>query len=401
MAVTDSTPNFLARCNALGLSETVQDSLTAAGLDTISKFAFSSSYVPGQQDEQPFSQAMALALGRAPNVGEMASLRRLLHESYSMTAAELKQSVERTDDQSLKKLAQPERADRLSKQQDRLKGIRIRGNYEPADRLVDLCVNLYEENRLAYIEPSACISKAQEVVSKSKEDRHISVVDGNLRIKNAPGKIEAELGTDLLLRYALTRRGLALDQANLVDYELHEAWVERLMEIRHTAPPANYAAVTHQQLLNADRKLFVKLAELTRSGVQLEATGRPLDNCWNEATEHPDVAHLLQPMPAPAVRVKPDNDRFHPYQEDPKDRKGKGKSKGKGINSLPNALREHGVAVTPQGHALCFGYSLKNCRLQVSRNRWAKGLHLCCYKGCFKNHAYLDCPKLKSNVSTE
>ena len=401
MAVTDSTPNFLARCNALGLSETVQDSLTAAGLDTISKFAFSSSYVPGQQDEQPFSQAMALALGRAPNVGEMASLRRLLHESYSMTAAELKQSVERTDDQSLKKLAQPERADRLSKQQDRLKGIRIRGNYEPADRLVDLCVNLYEENRLAYIEPSACISKAQEVVSKSKEDRHISVVDGNLRVKNAPGKIEAELGTDLLLRYALTRRGLALDQANLVDYELHEAWVERLMEIRHTAPPANYAAVTHQQLLNADRKLFVKLAELTRSGVQLEATGRPLDNCWNDATEHPDVAHLLQPMPAPAVRVKPDNDRFHPYQEDPKDRKGKGKSKGKGINSLPNALREHGVAVTPQGHALCFGYSLKNCRLQVSRNRCAKGLHLCCYKGCFKNHAYLDCPKLKSNASTE
>ncbi len=101
MAVTDSAPNFLARCNALGLSEAVQNSLTTAGLDTISIFAFSSSYVPGQQDEQPFSQAMALALGRAPNVGEMASLRRLLHESYSMTAAELKQSVERTDDQSL------------------------------------------------------------------------------------------------------------------------------------------------------------------------------------------------------------------------------------------------------------------------------------------------------------
>ena len=307
MAVTDSAPNFLARCNALGLSEIVQNSLTAAGLDAISKLAFSSSYVPGQQDEQPFSQAMALALGRAPNVGEMASLRRLLHESYSMTAAELKQSVERTDDQSLKELAQPERADRLSKQQDRLKGIRTRGNYEPADMLVDLCVNLYEENRLAYIEPSACISKAQEVVSKSKEDRHISVVDGNLRIKNTPGKIEAELGTDLLLRYALTRRGLALDQANLVDYELYEAWVERLMEIRHTAPPANYAAATHQQLLNADRKLFVKLAELTRSGVQLEAAGegpwtivgtRPpsiqtLPTCCNPCLPQQSVLNLI------------------------------------------------------------------------------------------------------------
>ena len=47
MAVTDSTPNFLARCNALGLTEAVQDKLVEAGLDTISKFAFSSSYVPG------------------------------------------------------------------------------------------------------------------------------------------------------------------------------------------------------------------------------------------------------------------------------------------------------------------------------------------------------------------
>lgn len=157
-----STPNFLARCNALGLSDNIQNGLVAAGLDTISKFAFSSSYVPGQQDETPFAQAIQDALGRAASAGEMASLRRLLHESYSMTAAELKQSVERTDDQSLKKLAQPERADRLNRQQERLKGIRIRGNYEPGDRLVDLAVNMYEENRISYIDPSACVSKSQE-----------------------------------------------------------------------------------------------------------------------------------------------------------------------------------------------------------------------------------------------
>lgn len=396
MAVTDSTPNFLARCNALGLSEGIQDKLVDAGLDTISKFAFSSSYVPGQQDETPFAQAIQDALGRAANVGEMASLRRLLHESYSMTAAELKQSVERTDDQSLKKLAQPERADRLARQQERLKGIRILGNYEPGDRLVDLAVNMYEENRIAYIDPSACVSKSQEVVSKSKDDRHVTIVDGSLRIKNMPGKLEAELGTDLLLRYALTRRGLALDQANLLDFEHHEAWVERLMEIRHTTPPANYGSVTHQQLLNADRKLFVKLAEMTRGGVQLEAGGRPLDNCWSGATSHPDVAHLLQPMPlaSSATRGDKDKDRYNPYQGDPKLKK-KGQSKGKGVNSLPAALRDHGVAVTPQGHALCFGYSLKNCKLQVNRNRCSKGLHLCCFKGCFKNHPYVDCPKLK------
>ena len=257
MSVTDSVPNFLARCSVLGIAQNVQDALVAAGLDTISKYAFSSAYVPGQTDERPFVDAITAALGRDATVGELAALRRLLHESYSMTAAELKQSVERQEDQGVKRLAQPERADRLAKQQARLTGLQIRGYLEPSDRLVDVAVSQYEDNRLSYIEPSACTAKEQEVLSKSKEDKHISIVDGSLRIKNPVNKLEAELGTDLLLKYALTRRGLALDQANLVSFQMHDAWVERLMEVRHTAPPASYSGISHQQLLNADRKLLL------------------------------------------------------------------------------------------------------------------------------------------------
>ena len=400
MSVTDSVPNFLARCSVLGIAQNVQDALVAAGLDTISKYAFSSAYVPGQTDERPFVDAITAALGRDATVGELAALRRLLHESYSMTAAELKQSVERQEDQGVKRLAQPERADRLAKQQTRLTGLQIRGYLEPSDRLVDVAVSQYEDNRLSYIEPSACTSKEQEVLSKSKEDKRISIVDGSLRIKNPVNKLEADLGTDLLLKYALTRRGLAFDQANLVSFQMHDAWVERLMEVRHTAPPASYSGISHQQLLNADRKLFVKLAESTRSGVQLQATGKPLDKVWEDCCNHPDVAHLLQPLPQPAAPKTDPNLRVHPYGGG----KGKGKdgkSKGKGLNSLPAALREHGTAVTSQGHALCFGYSLKNCRLPVKNGRCQKGLHLCCHKGCFKNHPYVDCPKLKEGKSNE
>ena len=388
--MTDSNPNFLARCSALGLSEQIQDELVVAGLDTISKFALSSSYVPGQQDEQPFRDAMQAALTNPPSVGEAATLRHLLHESYAMTAAELKQTVDRSEDQGVKRLAQPERADRLRRQQDKLQGLAIRGNLEPSDRLVDVAVTMFEENRLGYIEPSACTSKSQEVLSKSKEDKHISIVDGSLRIKNPANKLEAELGTDLLLRYALTRRGLALDQANILEFSLHDAWVEKLMEVKHTSSPQGYAAVQYNQLLNADRRLFTKLAELTRAGIQVDGAGRPLDAVFPNATEHPEVQLLLQPLPAPPVAT----DRDSPYRRQPS---GKGKTKGTGYNSLPAQLRDFGVSATPQGHALCFGYSLKNCKLQVTRNRCAKGLHLCCYKGCFKNHPYVDCPKLKES----
>lgn len=172
------------------------------------------------------------------------------------------------------------------------------------------------------------------------------------------------------------------------------------MEVRHTAPPASYAAVSHQQSLNADRKLFVKLAEATRSGVQLQAAGRPLDDVFEDVCNYPDVAHLLQPLPQPATSRGDPNPRVHPYGGG----KGKhkdGKGKGKGINSLPAALREHGTAVTSQGHALCLGYSLKNCRLAVKNGRCQEGLHLCCYKGCFKNHPYVDCPRLQGAKPSE
>ena len=201
--------------------------------------------------------------------------------------------------------------------------------------------------------------------SKSKEDKRISIVDGALRIKNPANKLEADLGSDLLLKYALTRRGLALDQANVVAFRLHDAWVERLMEVRHTAPPAGYIAVSHQ-ILNADGKLFVKLAEATRSGVQLQASGRPIDNVWRATRAtilmwRISCNHFLNLLLRGQILT---HTQVHPYGG------GKGKQKGgkrTGLTSLPAALRDHGTAVTSQGHALCFGHSLKNCKAVVQK----------------------------------
>ena len=61
-------------------------------MGTIAKFAFVSSFVPGGADEA----AIKNLLSRDPTVGELSVLRRLLAKSYSLTAAELRQQVERT-----------------------------------------------------------------------------------------------------------------------------------------------------------------------------------------------------------------------------------------------------------------------------------------------------------------
>ena len=242
MSLTDSEPNFRSRCAVLGLDDALVEQRVNSGINTIAKCAFSSSYVPGMPDESPFTNSIQTALSREPTVGELACLRRLFHECYALTASELKSHAERVEDAPVRKLAQPERADCLEKQQKRLTGIKIAGKLEPSDRLVDKCQNLYGENRLHHIELSKCTSKQQEILNVAhREDTHITFDDtGSVKIKDKEMKLEADLSNDMLLRLCMMRRGFALDQCNVLDYGKHDAWIEKVLDCRLEIPPDGY-----------------------------------------------------------------------------------------------------------------------------------------------------------------
>ena len=87
MSVTDSEANFKARASALSIDSAIIDAFVRGGVNTLSKYAFCSSFVPGAADETPFTQAVQDLLGRAPTVGELSGLRRLFHEAFAMSAA--------------------------------------------------------------------------------------------------------------------------------------------------------------------------------------------------------------------------------------------------------------------------------------------------------------------------
>ena len=59
MSVTDSVANFRARATKVSVSSEVVDLLVGAGVDSLSKFAFSSSYYPGAADDTPFVRFVA------------------------------------------------------------------------------------------------------------------------------------------------------------------------------------------------------------------------------------------------------------------------------------------------------------------------------------------------------
>ncbi|CAE7270056.1 SLC24A2 [Symbiodinium sp. CCMP2592] len=327
----EKVANFSSRAAKLGLKAEVLQLLVDGGVNTLAKFAYVSSFIPGQSDEGPFVTSIKDLLKRDATVGELSVLRRLHSEAFALVAAELKSQVERTTDAPARSLAAPDRADRLARQVVRYPGLTIAGPNEPSDRSVDKCCQMYENNRLTYLPLSWCMSKDDETRnSRDKEDRTLTVDNsGNVHIKNADIRGEADLSTDLLLKFALTRRGLAMEQAGLLGFKEHEKWAERLLHSRYREVPSGYTRVSIQQLLQADKQLFVTAANECRSGVQVTETGRPLDGAWMRCADLTEVSHLLAPLASPPPAKIP-FERPTPYG------RGKGRGKGSGKGKQPS-----------------------------------------------------------------
>ena len=242
MSAVDSEAVFKSRASAIGLSEEVQKLLKDAGIGTLGNYAFASAYVPGSSDDKLFLELVKQALKRDPTLGELAGLRRLFNEAYAATSAEMKSMVEQSDEVPVTKLPPAERAERYREQQTRLRGITISGQLEPGDSLIDAAVAIYEADRLKHLSWETCVSREREIVTSTKKDNTLSFdAGGNLKLAKRDSVVPCEASTDLQVKYCLTRRGLALEQGNIMSFANHEAWSEKLFACRLKDTPPGYA----------------------------------------------------------------------------------------------------------------------------------------------------------------
>ena len=408
MSYGDSSAVFEQRALHMGLSPEVLRQFVDKGFHNMALFAFSCNYAPGAASDKPFTDMLEATMGREPNAAELSILRRLFNESYANVAADIESQVKQTDESVSRHLAPAERAERLRIQQKKLAGLAIRGQYEPADALVDKCCAAYESDRLSYVEWSLCISREYELANNVKKDTDLSFnSDGTLKLART-SKIEPMQGmSEIQVRYALVRRGLALDQANVLDYPNHDKLVELLLDVRMQEPPTGYQRVSMKQLEAADKKFFVLLGEQTRSGIKATHTGRPCDLAFEKVFNCSEFRHLLQPRMSQGgtpVKETPTNQTSYSHDQPHKRAKTGPKGKGQGkvqatpFQRVPTELLKLGaVGSTPKGHRLCFGYNLKTCQAPVTGQKCERGLHLCCVRGCMKQHPALDCPNKKGN----
>ena len=395
----ESEAVFKDRVTSAGLDGDILKALNDAGFKTLSKFAFSSSYTPGAVDETPFVKTIKDILKRDANLSELASFRRLLHEAFSLVTAEMKQQLERSEEVHTRKLTQPERADLYSRQVQRPNGLCLKGPLEPSDALIDDFCSVYESNRLRFVPWEKYTAKDTELEKDRRPEHKFSLdASGKLKIESKKADVSAVTSTEILLQFAVQRRGLSMDQANLLEYNIHQKWVDRVIKIRLTPAPHGYQMTSFRQILDADKKLFEELCDATRAGVQVTAEGRPLDKCFVECMNRSEVVHLLQLLPSKHVdNVFQDKlvpDRPSPYPVPGVKGKGKGKTKGKGKDNakMPWTLVQAGCrARTNAGDPICFGYNLGTCNLPVNRGRCDRGFHVCAVPKCGKHHPFSQC----------
>ena len=108
---------------------------------------------------------------------------------------------------------------------------------ECSHALVDRIVQIYDENVLTYVDWSTCTSRLEELsgvkhVKELKADAAGFVKERVLEVRGA-----TDTSTDLLIRYALTRRGIAMELGQVISYTVHEHLINMLFREYLRAPP--------------------------------------------------------------------------------------------------------------------------------------------------------------------
>ena len=430
----DSKQGFAQRVDELGMGELINP-LKNKGWVSFGILAFVTEFVPGTSPPEIFLNEVV-----KPLVGDNQAdidrwkplLKRLFMEAYTLAAHDIQSRSDGPDPDAPRKMPSAEREYRLTTLQTKLAGLVLEGELLPSHSPIDICSNMFEVGQVSYVPWEKCTKRDAETTTGTKVEKVWKPdSDGRIRESSVPSVPSAELGTDLLLRYTLQRRGLALEVANVCDFATHELWVGILFDAMITPPPPGYAKVSWNQLRRADEEMFRRIARECRDGLRWMGGRPPFELAMKSLLFDPSIRLMLMPLPtggaaaaasasswrapAPAGAVDapsgPSKRALRrqkrqaemaakgggrdggstpkvPRVEGPK---GGGKDAGKGGNfkAMEGKVRN----LPSNGEPICFNYNIRGCPNAAPGQRCPRGWHVCAETGCQKNHPMFDHPR--------
>ena len=186
-SLVDSAAQFSSQLKEIGLAEEVVEALKNYGIKTLGQLAFVIGQ-PGQPIQDTAVEGVLRgALNRGPAIQETACLKRAAFEAQTFVTSTLRQAVERSDD-APKKIAAAERASRMQDLKNRLPGVSVEGELEPAHCVLEKACSMYDTNSLKCLGVASCISRGQEVQGASK-NKELSWEKGSLILKNVDDQL--------------------------------------------------------------------------------------------------------------------------------------------------------------------------------------------------------------------
>ena len=394
ISFTESKAAFVKRALEVGLAQSEVDHLVASHIDTLSKLAF----VLVPPGKVPEDAAVTSLLPSTSNQGSVAGLKRLLFEAHTLIVSELKQRVEKSEDSAPVSLNGAERETRLEAQKLRLGGLSFQGEEEVAHDAYNLVYAMIQKDDLVWLAPEKFGTRRSEISAK-KQGKEVIIDGSGLAIKEKQTTTVCSLVTDLDLVMALRRRALAFDLIGVASFntinKYHQALAQRMQE----PPPPGYSRVSLQQLIRADRAVFLRAAELTTTLKRNSGGQLPLDNILSTILLDPSVAYHLLPLPVSgSSSAEPSKDGKRPGPDASASQRGAKHQKVGKKTGGPGAARKTSFAVpkelvgklhqTPKGHRLCWSFNLPcGCADAKPGGKCARGLHLCAEPGCLKPHS--------------
>ena len=402
MALVDSRATFQVHCDKIDSSGWLKRIMTRNQLRTFSDLGFAVGTPQSPASAADFD-AFCNQLNNSVDmtISEVAWVRRLHFEACTLIVAHTKQQVNLDANmESSRKLPAAEKQSRLQQQQARLTGVSITGEMQPSHALIDLAASMLETNTIIWIGPSKCSKRETEIqlTATKEKSQVISVEQQTLKITAADTQLKVENNTELQLQWSLQRRGIALDQCRLVDWDVHQRWVQYLLGLLAKQAPDGYSKIKTEQILKADKELFMIMSEEhQQSDDRLTDVPSPMNVAFKKLITDPRVTMYLLPVP---MHVAPKQSTAAPSAPSApstgKGGKGQGKVKKDWKQSnrakamCPSELKDF-KQIDDQGRPICWSFNMKNgCKESVQDGRCKKGAHIC-MKCRRNNHGAATC----------
>ncbi|CAE7226396.1 NaCP60E [Symbiodinium sp. CCMP2592] len=420
--IIESEAAFERRCLEIRGDGSLVAGMAGQGVKTFRSLAFALGTPQTPPTELAFADLTKKVFGSGdgdPTVGELSCIRQLHFEASTLVIQTYRDMVshESTDGAPMRKLPLPEKRAREESQQARLAGLELEGELDPAYQLVDACNHQLEHSVIYWLAPSKCPKRELEVIAGFKEKPSVLQVEQNtVKLGGPSTTIECDASDALRCQWAWQRRGLAYDQCRMISYNVHQKWVQKLLDCLSIVPPPNFAAVTLSQCVRADKEMFLLMSQEGLASFKQDASGKlPLDAVMSRLMYDQRIGQFLLPMQKTQVQRVPgvpskDSEKPGPPDGPPpkvprvatEKAKAKAKARG-GPKNKPASLAQYETR-TKFGNA-CWGFNLEDgCSNKTEKDpksgwmKCEKGLHVCA--ACHKpGHSVLTCKSAKKETA--